>query len=174
MRTKSWKSLAAAAAGALVLSLGLGAAARTERWDTEEKGLEGTWAVTVQLENCQTGAAIGGPFSSYLSFGRGGTLSETTSNPGFAIGQRGDGFGIWSRQGHHTYGAKSTAFIFFTTPPNPPASPGFEAGTQTITQTIVLKEDSDTWTSNAAIAFADANGTIYRQGCAIASANRYQ
>jgi hypothetical protein len=175
MKTKVSKSLAAVAmAAALVLSLGLGAAARTARSDSDDRGLEGTWSVTVQLQNCQTLAPMGNPFSSYLSFARGGTLTESTSNPGFAAGQRGDGLGIWNHQGHHSYYAKSTAFIFFTTPPNPPANPGFEAGTQTIAQTIKFDEDTDTWTSNAAISFADGSGTTYRQGCAVATGKRFE
>jgi hypothetical protein len=175
MQKKIWKSIAAlAAAGAFVLSWGLAATARTERGDFEDKGLEGTWVVTVNLQNCQTEANMGGPFSSYLTFARGGTMSETTANPGFAVGQRGDGFGVWSREKHDTYSAKSTAFIFYTTPPNLPANPGFNQGTQTVSQTIDYDEDTDTWTANAAITFADATNTVYRQGCAVASGQRYK
>lgn len=175
MKTKTWKSLAAVAAGvALALSFGRGVAAHAGNGDSADRGLEGTWSVMVTLQNCQTGATLGTPFSSYLSFARGGTLTESTSNPGFAVGQRGTGLGIWSHQGHRSYSAKSTAFLFFTTPPNPPANPGFEAGTQTISQVIVFDEDSDTWTSNAAITFADTTGTIYRQGCAVATGQRYE
>ena len=175
MKTKTWKSIGAlAAVGALVLSLGLAATARTERGDSEDRGLEGTWAVTVNLQNCQTGVNMGATFNSYLIFARGGTLSESTSNPGFAIGQRGPELGIWSRERHHEYSAKSTAFIFYTTPPSLPASPGFNAGTQTITQTIDYDEDTDSWTANAAISFADTTNTVYRQGCAVASGQRYQ
>ena len=66
------------------------------------------------------------------------------------------------------------AFINYTTPANPAThNPGFEAGEQTITQTITFKDDSDTWTSTAAIDFSDATGTVYRQGCAVASAQRF-
>jgi hypothetical protein len=175
MNNKTWKSLAAVAAGVvLALLFGRGPAARADNWDSAEKGLDGTWTVTVTLQNCQTGATIGAPFSSYLSFARGGTMTESTSNPGFAVGQRGTGLGIWSHREHRSYSVKSTAFLFFTTPPNPPANPGFEAGTQTISQVISLDEDSDSWTSNAAITFADTTGTIYRQGCAVATAQRYE
>jgi hypothetical protein len=148
--------------------------AQTDERDSESRGLQGTWAVTVNLQNCLTGASVGAPFNSYVTFADGGTLSESTSNPGFAIGQRGPELGIWSYKGHHNYSAKSTAFIFYTTPPNPPANPGFNAGTQTITQTITYDEDTDSWTANAAITFADTTNTVYRQGCAVASGQRYQ
>ncbi|MGB8475547.1 MAG: hypothetical protein WCE61_15805 [Candidatus Acidiferrum sp.] len=175
MEKKIWKSWASlAAASALVLSLGIAAMARTDQGDSPARGLQGTWAVTVNLQNCQTGANIGPPFYSYVTFADGGTLSESTSNPGFAIGQRGPELGIWSRERHYTYSAKSTAFIFYTTAPNLPTTPGFNAGTQTITQTIEYDEDTDSWTANAAISFADTTNTVYRQGCAVASGQRYQ
>ena len=56
--------------------------------------LEGAWWVTVTLYNCSTGVK-GPPFSSMLLFSRGGTLTETTSNPGFLPGQRSIGIGTW-------------------------------------------------------------------------------
>jgi hypothetical protein len=66
------------------------------------------------------------------------------------------------------------AFINYTTQPNPAAhNPGFEAGEQTITQTISFQNGSDRWTSTAAIEFSDTTGTVYRQGCAVASAQRF-
>jgi hypothetical protein len=136
-------------------------------------GLGGTWSVKVTLTNCPTGAAMGSPFSSYLSFAGNGTMTEETSNPGFAIGQRGIGLGVWSRSSWNTYSVKSVAFIFYTTAPAPPVSPGFTAGTQTITQTITLL-NRDEWTANATIQFADATGTVYRNGCAVATAVRFQ
>lgn len=135
-------------------------------------GLGGTWSVKVTLTNCQTGATIGNPFSSYLSFAGNGTMTEETSNPGFTVGQRGAGLGVWSRSSWNTYTARSVAFIFYTTAPAPPVSPGFNAGTQTISQTITLI-NRDEWTSVATIQFADATG-IYRNGCAVATAERFE
>lgn len=137
------------------------------------RGLGGTWSVKVILTNCQTGATIGNLFSSYLSFAGNGTMTEETSNPGFAIGQRGVGLGVWSRSGWNTYSAKSVAFIFYTTAPAPPVSPGFTAGTQTITQNITLL-NRDEWTANAMVQFADSTGAVYRNGCSIAKAERFQ
>lgn len=163
-----------AAAAALVLAIGWRAAA----WSPyHEHELEGTWQVTVQLNNC-SGATMGGPFSSLLTFAQGGTMIEDTTNPSFAAGQRGTGHGVWEFQGHHTYLAKSIAFINFTTTPPPP--PGFNAGTQTITQTIEFASGPDQWASDATIQFADTPttpgtpGTVYRQACATATATRFE
>jgi len=140
----------------------------------QDPALGGTWEVMVALVNCQTGATIGQPFPSLLTFAGNGTMVETTHNPSFAIGQREPGVGVWSRSGPRTYYARSEAFIQFTTAPAPPTSPGFLAGTQTIAQTIVFDADPDHWTSDAQIQFADNSGSVYRQGCAQAAAQRFQ
>lgn len=140
----------------------------------QDSALGGTWEVMVTLLNCQTGATIGQPFPSLLTFAGNGTMVETTHNPGFAIGQREPGVGVWSLSGPRKYYARSEAFVQFTTAPAPPTSPGFLSGTQTITQTIAFDADPDHWTSDAAIQFADDTGSVYRQGCAHAVAQRFQ
>jgi hypothetical protein len=155
-------------AATLVLSIGWRAAA----WNPHnEHEIVGTWLVTVQLNNC-SGTTLGSPFASLLTFADGETMIEDTTNPSFAVGQRGTGHGIWELQGHHSYLAKSIAFINFTTTPPPP--PGFTAGTQTIMQTIEFNNGPDQWTADAQIAFADATGAIYRQACATATAKRFE
>jgi len=157
-----------AVAAALVLSLAWGAAAWSPRHEQE---LVGTWSVSVTLTNC-AGTPVGPPFPSLLTFADGETMIEDATNPAFAAGQRGTGHGVWEYEGHHTYSAKSVAFINFTTTPPPP--PGFTAGTQTITQTIEFNNGPDQWTSDATIGFADSHGTVYRNGCAVASAQRFE
>jgi hypothetical protein len=153
---------------ALVPSIGWRASAWTPH---NEHELVGTWLVTVQLNNC-SGIALGSPFASLLTFADGETFIEDTTNPSFAVGQRGTGHGIWEFQGHHSYLAKSIAFINFTTTPPPP--PGFTAGTQTITQTIEFNNGPDQWAADAQIAFANTAGAVYRQACATATAKRFE
>lgn len=155
-------------AGTAVLLLGPFATAQEGRGH-----LVGTWRVQVTQVNCQTGAALGPSFPSLLTFADGGTMAEDTTNPVFAPGQRSAGQGVWEFQGPHTYSARSVAFINFTTPPDPAThNPGFEAGEQTISQLITMKNHNE-WTSSAAVQFTDAPGTVYRQGCALASAQRF-
>ena len=112
-----------------------------------------------------------------LTFALGGTFAEDTTNPAFGVGQRSAGQGVWSHTGHHTYSARSVAYIQYTTPPNPAAhNPGFNAGEQTITQSITYNNDADTWSSTAAVAFingTDPTTAPYRSGCAVASATRF-
>jgi hypothetical protein len=137
--------------------------------------LNGAWEVLVGLVDCRSGAAMGPAFPSLLAFAEGGTFVETTRNPAFAAGQREPGVGVWSRLGSGVYLAKSEAFIQFTTSANLPTTPGFEAGIQTITQTIVFDSDADHWTADAKVLFSDTAGTTYRGPmCAKASAQRLQ
>jgi hypothetical protein len=156
-----------AMAATLIFSTGW----RASAWSPHRDELVGTWSVTVQLNNC-SGAALGAPFASLLTFAEGETMIEDTMNPSFAVGQRGTGHGVWEFQGHHSYSAKSVALINFTTTPPPP--PGFTAGTQTITQTIDFDNGPNQWAANATIAFADSTGTVYRQACATATATRFE
>ncbi len=155
---------------ASLLALGASLTVQTPVAQADNKrGLEGAWRVQVTLYNCATGAA-GATFGSLLSFAPGGTLSEATSSPVFQPGQRGPGLGIWSRAGAHTYRAVSDAFILFTTAPNPPA-PGFQRGTQRITQEIEV--NGDQFTAVASIQFFNEAGQVVATGCARASGQRF-
>jgi len=170
--------LALAAAGTLA-SVGTKAA---RAWDgrsgaTSEdqgRGIAGVWRVEVQSSDCDSRAPLGAPFFSVLTFNEGGTMAGSTANPAFAIGQRGTDQGTWRRTGEDTYQSKDVALLFFTTAPNPPSSPGFEAGSQILSQTITLNRASDQFTSQARTEFFDASGNSYRQGCATAVANRFE
>jgi hypothetical protein len=164
--------------GLSVLMLGLGIMLASGRRAAAQPGdpasLLGTWRVQVTLVDCQTGTPLAPAFPSLVTFAFRGTLAEDTTNPAFGPGQRSGGQGVWDYKGQGTYGARSVAFINYTTPPNPAThNPGFEAGEQTITQTITFQNGSNGWTSTAAIEFSDTTGTVYRQGCAVASAQRF-
>jgi hypothetical protein len=175
MRSRILKALSALALGVVVMMVfGRDMVAAPE---IGPGGLVGTWRVTVTQVDCQTGDPLSPPappFSSLLTFAVGGTMAEDTTNPAFGPGQRGAGQGVWTYKGRGAYGVKSVAFINYTTAPNPVAhNPGFEAGEQTITQTITFKDGPNKWSSNAAIEFTDVNGVVYRQGCALATAQRF-
>ena len=128
--------------------------------------LEGAWWVTVTLYNCSTGVKRP-PFSSLLLFSRGGTLTETTSNPGFLPGQRSIGVGTWDRDEHGTYSAIDVAYIQFT-------GGAFTQGTQKLTHSITLDHDADSFTDEATVQFFDSTGAVLMSGCASATATRLQ
>jgi hypothetical protein len=98
--------------------------------------LKGTWTVEVTQTNCQTGAALGAPFLSLLTFDSGGTMTETTSNPHFYPAARGPGHGVWSYLGGRSFRASSLAFI---------TSNGALAELQTITQKIDVGSNADSF-----------------------------
>lgn len=136
------------------------------------KSLEGVWFVRVTLRNCDTGAQLGSPFNSLVTFAQGGTISESAGSLGFAPGQRSPGHGTWSRQGGQTYSQRMVALILFGSAPNFPTSPGFEAGWFTIAQTVQLIDD-DHIESSGFNYFYRSNGELYRTGCSTATGERF-
>ena len=168
--------------GALLASSGQVVIAQSSQ-SASASGLVGTWTVQVTLRDCVTNAPLGPPFRSLVTFHRGGTLSESTASPAFAIGQRPPGHGVWTYQGNHTYLQRMIALILFDTPPNLPGSPGFNpslpvspgffAGWQTVTHTLELV-DADHATSAGTNTFYRADGTPYRTGCSTAVAERFE
>lgn len=133
--------------------------------ESDDSQLAGTWRVTVTVHNCATGAQLGMPFRSLLSFARGGTLTETTSNPMFFPAERGPGHGIWARTGDRSFTASSEAFITVN---------GALVKTQVIKQNITVDHDSDYFKSDAKVEFFDPSGALLIQGCATATASRYE
>jgi hypothetical protein len=159
-----------ALAGMLVFGSGGRARAQSEESGSDD-GLQGTWRVQVTLINCMTGAPLGPPFTSLLSFARGGTAIASTSNPAFQPGQRTAEHGIWKQTGAQSFASDREAFILFTTAPNPPV-PGFLRGTQKITEAIQVEGDQSN--SVASVQFFDAGGTRVRSGCARAVGHRFK
>jgi hypothetical protein len=129
------------------------------------QSLEGAWFVHVSVFDCNT-LAPKGKFSSLLMFSRGGTVTETTANPGFFPGQRSIGIGTWENAGHDTYAASDVAFLLAGGP--------FQAGTQKLTHTITLTDDRTQWSDQAFVDFYDATGApiTAMHACATATANR--
>lgn len=166
MRSTIGKAFWTLSVVAMVLSV-MGQSAIAQDPGSAASPLIGTWQVKVTLLNCQTGDPLGPPpFSSLLTFARGGTLSEATTNPSFAIGQRSPGQGVWETKSHDVFYVRIVAFLNFSTP-------GFEAGQQIIEQTMTYEEQSDQLSAVVAISFTDTNGGVYRQGCAMATARRF-
>jgi hypothetical protein len=157
-------------AGAFLMTSGSAGIAQSNN-SASRNGLEGTWFVQVTIRNCATNGPLGS-FNSLVTFHSGGTISEATSSPSFAVGQRSPGHGNWDAEGHHTYSQRMVALINFDTPPNLPASPGFSAGWATVTHTVEL-DDRDHYTSTGTNAFYKSDGALYRTGCSTAVAERF-
>jgi hypothetical protein len=167
MTSGIWKSaVVVVLTGVLIASFGRGAAANSADWETSARKLEGTWSVQVTLHNCQTGVQIGAPFQSLLTFARGGTVTETTSNPMFFPAQRGPGHGVWSYTGQQNYSAASMAFITVN---------GALVKTQKISQTIQIGDNPDAFaTTESSVQFFDPAGNLLATGCATAAGQRFE
>ena len=156
----------------LLTGVGGSGLAQSSYSDSSGLRIEGTWLVQVTLRNCATGAALGS-VNSIVTFAPGGALIETPGGVSFAPGQRSDGQGFWQHAAGHTYTQRFVALIRFDTPPNPPTSPGFLAGWQTVTHTVELV-DADNLSSSGTNEFFDMNGTSYRSGCSTAIGRRFE
>jgi len=124
------------------------------------RSLEGAWWVNVTLYDCASGAKRP-TFASILTFARGGTLSETTSNPLFQAGQRSTGFGTWGQTAGETYSASDEAFILFSAAP-------FTQGVQRLDHSIRFSSDNDHFEDEATVEFFDMHGSLLTSGCATA------
>lgn len=160
-------------AAALLPASGSPAVAQTaEQVAPVTRALEGTWRVDATLRDCTT-AAPRPPFSSLLTFARGGTLTETTANAAFQPGQRSPGHGIWSFAGVNHFKAASSAYILFDSDAHPPV-PAFARGQQRISQDITMSADPDVFTSVASVQFFDTTGAVLTSACATAVGHRYK
>ena len=144
-----------AALFALALAIALVLAPRTianaqSQQAASGRGLEGTWRVEVTLRDCNTGAPLGSPFRSLLSFARGGTMTETTAR--FSPALRGPGHGIWQQIQRSTFSSTLEAFLY-----NPA---GVWIEWQRLTQTIEIGDDPNTWTANAHNEIFDTNDNL--------------
>ncbi|MEO7889305.1 MAG: hypothetical protein ABIW19_04805 [Vicinamibacterales bacterium] len=169
---------------AAVLLMTSGAVGRAQSSNANRKDtIIGTWFIEVTLRNCATDAPLGS-FNSLTTFHEGGTLSESTGSPTFAIGQRGLGHGNWRAEGHGTYNGRIVSLINFYSPPkNLPGTPGFNptlpivpeffAGWGTVTFTSKLT-DADHGTAVSTTAFYKADGTLYMTGCSTTASQRFE
>jgi len=159
---------------ALAVGLVQSVSGMTDSRNVEARTLEGTWWVQVTaLTDCVSQAPLMS-FTALLTFAKGGTMTGTTANAAFAIGQRSPDHGVWFRsRAAHTYKASSLALLLFETAPNFPATPGFQAGSQRLSQAIDVT-DPDHFTSDAVTEFFDVSGRKYREGCATAVGQRFE
>ena len=158
---------------ALVMGLAQASSAAENEMDRASKTLEGTWRMEVTTRNCTTGVPLLS-FRAYLTFGRGGTMTGTTSAPLYKPGQRTGDHGVWRRTGGHTYETASEAFILFDSPASPPAPP-LTRGWQWIGQQITIDHhDADLLESDARTEFYDMAGNQLSSGCATAIGRRFE
>ena len=134
--------------------------------------IEGVWSMSITLRDCTSGATLGPPFRTLLTFHMGGTMSESPGVTQFAPGQRSGGHGVWSHAGGNSFVGRFVAMVLFDTPPAPP-SPGFLAGWQIVASNFTLVDPSRL-TIAATAQFFDLNRNLYRSACPTGTAERFQ
>ena len=154
---------------ALVLATADGAIA--QQGGSEGRTLQGVWHVQVIIRDCSTGAAMAPPVHSLVTFAAGGTLQESVSGGGFAVGQRSNGHGTWRHAAGQTFDQRFVSIINFTTPPGP--GPGFEAGWMKVQHSVSMI-DADHTESSGTNTFYRMNGEVYRTGCSTATGTRFE
>lgn len=156
-------NLVSALALAVVLLATSGLGAQEERWESQERGLEGTWRVQVSVKDCQTGA-VQRSFPALFAFAKGGTLTEGTAGQPPALFT--PGFGVWRRTGGHTYSAVFEAFAF-----NPA---GVWIATHRFTRVIELDRGEDEFTDTIRLEILDTSGNLIAPGCGSSTARRFK
>ena len=174
-RTVSTARYAGGKAALLMMSLALVLAAAgpstAQPTNAEARTLEGVWFVKVTVRDCTTGAALAPPVNSLVTVVPGGTIQESVSGGGFAVGQRSNGHGTWTHKGGLSYEQRFVAMINFSTGPGP--GPGFEAGWMKVTHTVELIDANHT-ESAGTNSFSRLNGELYRTGCSTAIGTRFE
>jgi hypothetical protein len=140
----------------------------------QEQVLAGVWAIVTQERNCSTGTAIGPATRAMVTYTEGGTLTESTFIPVFAVGQRSDGHGAWNPSGPGRFTARTATMIQFDTPAGtPPFSPGFQAGWQVAVNAITMS-GPNAFTAQGSSQFYDLNRVFYRAGCVTRTGERFR
>ena len=125
--------------------------------------IAGTWRVTITPRDCQTGTALGNPFSGMATFGRGGTVITSDGSQSAAL--RSTGHGVWRRVTDHTYDAVIEAFLFNTS--------GAPSGRQRLMQTIDMLSDA-TFSATVSVEVTSPGGNVVFRGCAASAASRLE
>ena len=132
----------------------------------QTRGIEGVWAVTATIRDCQTGNPVPGVplVRARNMFIRGGTLTEIGARGNPIL--RGPSFGTWYFEGNGHYRA-----VFRYSRFNPD---GTFLATQKIARSIALSTDRSTFAANALVESFDANDNLIQTGCATEVATRLE
>lgn len=133
--------------------------------------IEGVWVVTSTPRDCTTGATLGPPVRSLLTFHQGGTVTESAALLLLAPGQRpGGGHGLWTHSGGQNYVERILSLIAFDSSNDPPT---FRAGWTLSEQTITLA-NANNFTSAGRVAFYDTNRQFLRSLCSSRVGERFR
>lgn len=140
----------------ILLTLGF-AASQTILPAQERNELEGIWSVSVNVTNCQTGAAIR-TVASLQQFRPDGSMIETANTASRGISE-----GVWGSADANNVAA---SYWFYRYNPD-----GTFASRASVTDKIVLGSNGQ-FTSSGVVVDYDANGKLLTTGCFTHAATR--
>jgi hypothetical protein len=163
MRKQILKASSGASLAILLLAVSALVQVPARAQDGNEKGLTGSWDVTVTARDCQNGT----PLFSFLAvqtYNKGGTMQA--SNLGAPGVTYLDSHGVWEHGKGRQY---SLAFRVLKYNPD-----GTYAGRDVIRDVISLDIGGDTYTSTGTVDILDPNGNVLFSGCATTTAMRFK
>jgi hypothetical protein len=171
MKTKLTKTILSSlsfigALGCLVAAIALGTSGVASAQEPE-RTIQGVWRTQVTPVNCQTGAPLGVPFASILTFNNGGTMSEYGIPAGSSPALRSPSHGIWGRE--HGWEDYTYMFTFYRY-----NSSGVFIGSQKVTSASKLDESGDAFTTHSAVSILDASDNVIASFCAVAAGTRFE
>jgi hypothetical protein len=140
--------------------LAIGLAGTLQTLQAQQHTLEGVWAVSVSVTNCDTGQIIR-TVQSLQAYHHDGTVNETANTA-----LRGPSEGVWRAAGGGTY---KDSFYFYRY-----TSTGTFASLAHGTDTITLGSEPGHYTSVGKVQDFDANGNLISTGCVIHTAYRLE
>jgi hypothetical protein len=163
MKKQLLKALGVVSLAFLLLAVSAQARVSTQAQNDNEKGLIGSWNLTVTLRDCETGTPFVS-FSAMNTYNKGGTMQQTAVPGPESYGL--PGHGVWSHLTGRNY---SVAFQFFSFNPD-----GSYAGKVIVRSTINLGQSGDDYTSTDAAEIFNPNGDLMFRACSTTTATRFK
>ena len=162
MKKQLLKAVGVASLAFLLLAVSAQVRVSAQAQDGSEKGLVGSWNLTVTLRDCETGASLVS-FAAMNTYNKGGTTQQAAvpGPGGYAL----PGHGVWSHQTGRNY---SGAFQFFNFNPD-----GSYAGKVIVRSTINLGQSGDDYTSTDTAEIFNPNGDLMFRACSTTTATRF-
>jgi hypothetical protein len=135
--------------------------------DTNRKSpLVGVWQVLRHGVDCDSGQQLGPDFPVIMTFHGDGTMTAVGNAPGGGPFDTNE-YGTWQRQaGEQIYSFRDLSYGYDET--------GTFASSGTISATVTLAADRNTFSYSATIQIFDANGNLLFTFCGAATGTRFQ
>ena len=129
--------------------------------DADSAKLVGTWKADVHFVDCDSGQALGEPFSALGTYYSDGNATEVPSS---GPSGRSPSYGTWAKAGKSNYAVYSQFWLYDVN--------GFYAGYQVLNRMLKVAKDGQTFDVRATTSRYDSNGVLLGSGCAAGTGER--